>query len=160
MTTKFAAGALKGTYDAVIGMSFSIKVDGGREIAAIKEISGLKLEVDVVELKQQTSKGSYINTKIMGRPKSGTITLTRVMTEDDCFEKWMNDSYSETPGVKVPRADAVITVYDVQMKPIKKFTVMDAQPSSLEITQMQAGGTAALEEKLTLQHVGIKVEKG
>src|SRR4051794_4868680 len=119
MTTKFAAGALKSSFDAVIGMSFSIKIDGGREIAAIKEISGLKLEVDVVELKQQTAAGHYVNTKILGRPKSGSITLTRVMTEDDCFEKWMNDSYDVTPSTKVPRADAVITVYDVTMKAIK-----------------------------------------
>jgi phage tail-like protein len=160
MTTKFSAGAPKGTFDAVIGMSFSIKVDGGREIAAIKEVSGLKLEVDVIELKQQNAAGHYVNTKILGRPKSGTITLTRVMTEDDCFEKWMQDSYDQVPSRMVPRADAVITVYDVMMKPVKKFTVQDAQPSSLEITQMQAGGTAALEEKLTLHHVGIKVEKG
>ena len=156
MTTKFVAGKPKGTFDAVIGMSFAISVDGGREIAAIKEVSGLKLEVDVIELKQQTPTGQYVNTKVLGRPKSGSITLTRVMTEDDTFEKWMKDSYD---GV-LPRADATITVYDVAMKAVKKFIVMDAQPSSLEITQMQAGGTAALEEKLTLQHVGIQVEKG
>ena len=156
MTTKFSPGKPKGTFDAVIGASFSIKVDGGREIAAIKEVNGLKLEVDVIELKQQTAKGLYVNTKVLGRPKSGTITLSRVLTEDDCFEKWIKDSYDG----KIPRADAVVTVYDTLMKPIKKYTVMDAQLSSLEITQMQAGGTSPLEEKLTLQHVGIKVEKG
>ncbi|MGH9005775.1 MAG: hypothetical protein ACRDYV_21825, partial [Acidimicrobiia bacterium] len=73
---------------------------------------------------------------------------------------WMQDSYDMIPTRQVPRADATITVYDVMMKAVKKFVVKDAQPSSLEITQMQAGGTAALEEKLTLQHVGITMEKG
>ena len=142
-------------FDSSVGHSFGLEIDGVI-IKQISEVAGLKLEQDVIELKQQTADGKYVNTKILGRPKSGTITLSRVLTEDDSFEKWMKDSFDG----KVPRADAVVTVYDTLMKPIKKYTIMDAQPSSLEITQMQAGGTSPLEEKLTLQHVGIKVEKG
>src|SRR5438270_13338205 len=133
MTTKYGAGKPTASFDAVIGASFSIKVDGGRMIKSIKEISGLKLEQDVIELKQQTSDGKYVNTKILGRPKSGSITLTRALTEDDSFEKWMKDAYDG----KVPRHDAVVTVYDSMQKPIKKYTVTDVQPSSLELTQMQ-----------------------
>jgi phage tail-like protein len=155
MATKYSAGAPTKSFDAVIGASFSITVDG-RQIKSIKEVTGLKIEQDVVELKQQTSDGKYVNTKILGRPKSGSITLTRALTEDDSFEKWMKDAYDG----KVPRHDAVVTVYDSMQKPIKKYTVTDVQPSSLELTQMQAGSTSPLEEKLTLQHVGIKVEKG
>src|SRR5438105_2824044 len=118
----FKSGSPKESFDAVIGASFSLTVDGGRMIKAIKEVSGLKIEADVIEMKQQTETGNYVNTKLLGRPKAGSITLARLLSDDDSFELWMKDSYEG----KVPRANATVTVYDTTMKPIKRYTVLDA----------------------------------
>jgi hypothetical protein len=60
------------------------------------------------------------------------------------------------------RKDVIVSVFSPQEtgKAVKRFTLKDAQPSSLEITTPQAGGTNVLEEKVTLQGVTLAIEKG
>ena len=43
----------------------------------VNEVSGLKSEVDKIELKQQTSDGKYVVRQLIGRPKAGEVTVTR-----------------------------------------------------------------------------------
>ena len=49
------------------------------------------MEQDVIELKHNTPDGKYINKKLPGRPKAGEVTLTRALTDDNSFEKWIKD---------------------------------------------------------------------
>src|SRR2546426_705982 len=104
--------ALSDLFDAVIGASFGLKIDT-YTIKGVKDVSGLKQEFDMVEIKTQTADGQYVLRKIPGRPKPVTVTLTRPLTDDTNFEKWMKD----VGDGKVPRKDAVITVYDSNMAP-------------------------------------------
>lgn len=140
------------SFDSVIGASFGLKIDT-YTIKGIKDVSGLKQEFDMVEIKTQTADGQYVLRKIPGRHKPVTVTLTRPLTNDGTFEKWMKD----VEFGKVPRKDAVITVFDTAMAPIRKYTVKNAQPSSLEITQMAAGANNAVEEKLTLMGESLEI---
>ena len=77
--------------DTSVGHSFGIEIDGV-VIKQIQEVSGLKLEQDVIELKQNTADGKYVIKKLPGRFKAGEVTLTRGLTEDNSFEKWIKDS--------------------------------------------------------------------
>ena len=61
--------------DSSVGHSFGLEVDGV-VIKQISEVSGLKMEQDVIELKQNTSDGKYVIKKLPGRPKAGELTLT------------------------------------------------------------------------------------
>ena len=140
------------SFDSVIGASFGLKIDS-YTIKGIKDVSGLKLEHDMVEIKTQTADGQYVLRKIPGRAKPVTVTLTRPLTDDTTFEKWMKHVHDG----KVPRKDAVITVYDTSMAPVRKYTVKNAQPSSLEITQRAAGANNAVEEKLTLMGETLEI---
>src|ERR671917_578172 len=120
------------------------------------EISGLKHETDMIEVKTQTSDGKYIITKIPGRPKAGTVTITRALTEDTQFADWVK----EAAEGKLPRTNGSVIVYDTMMTPIMRYSLIDAQPASLEIGTLKAADTAVTTEKLTLHHVGIQIEKG
>ena len=60
-------------------------------ITAIQEVSGVKMEQDVIELKQNTPDGKYIIKKLPGRQKAGEVTLTRGLTADNSFEKWVEN---------------------------------------------------------------------
>ena len=77
--------------DTSVGHSFAAEYDGVM-IKAIQEVSGLKMEQDVIELKQNTPDGKYVIKKLPGRKKAGEVTLTRGLTADNSFEKWVETS--------------------------------------------------------------------
>ena len=77
--------------DSSVGHSFGLEFDSVL-IKRITEVSGLKMEQDVIELKQNTADGKYAIKKLPGRPKAGEVTVTRGLTEDNSFEKWIKDS--------------------------------------------------------------------
>jgi phage tail-like protein len=142
-------------FDAIIGASFGFEFDK-HQAKGIMEISGLKGEVDMIEVKTQTADGKYIINKIPGRPKAGTVTITRALTEDTQFADWVK----EAAEGKLPRTNGSVIVYDTMMSPIMRYSLIDCQPASLEIGTLKAGDTNVTTEKLTLHHVGMQVEKG
>ena len=74
--------------DKGVAHSFGARIDGVL-IDEISEVSGLKMEQDVIELKQNTKDGKYMVKKLPGRPKPGEITLVRGASADNNFEKWI-----------------------------------------------------------------------
>lgn len=87
-----------------VGHSFGLEVDGV-QIKQIQEVSGLKMEQDVIELKQNTADGKCIIKKLPGRFKAGEATFTRGLTDDHSFEDWFKDTRS-AKGVMLSRMAA------------------------------------------------------
>jgi phage tail-like protein len=141
--------------DSSVGHSFGLEFDGVM-IKQITEISGLKIEQDVVELKQNTNDGKYMVKKLPGRPKAGEVTLTRGLTGDNSFEKWVKDSQFGKMGAA--RKGGAIIVFDFEGAAIKRYKLTNAWPKTLEIGSLKAGDTSVLTEKLTLTHEGCEVE--
>ena len=144
------------TGDALVANAFGCEIESQKLI--VKEVSGLKQEFDMIEVKSQTATGAYQLKKIPGRPKPVTLTVTRALTDDMFFVEWMKKiEFGATD-----RRDVIVSVYSPQEvgKAVKRFTLKDAQPSSIEVTTPQAGGTNVLEEKVTLQGVTLVIEKG
>ncbi len=59
--------------DTSVGHSFAAEYDGVM-IKAIQEVSGLKFDQDVIELKQNMPDGKYLIKKLPGRKKAGEVT--------------------------------------------------------------------------------------
>jgi phage tail-like protein len=142
-------------YDTSVGHSFGIDFDG-IQIKAIQEVSGLKLEQDVIELKQNTPDGQYVIKKLPGRQKAGEVTLTRGLTDDNSFEKWIESS--RFGKMSDARKNGSIIVFDYEGKPIKRYVLTNAWPKSLEIGSLKAGDTNVLTEKLTVVYEELKPE--
>lgn len=142
-------------FDAIIGASFGFEFDK-HQAKGIMEISGLKQEFDMIEVKTQTSDGKYVINKIVGRPKAGQVTITRALTEDTQFADWVKEAQEG----KMPRTNGSVIVYDTMMQPIMRYSLLDCQPATLEIGTLKAGDTNVTTEKLTLHHTGLTVEKG
>src|SRR4051812_36733259 len=141
--------------DTSVGHSFGIEIDGV-VIKQIQEVSGLKLEQDVIELKQNTAEGKYVIKKLPGRFKAGEVTLTRGLTGDNSFEKWVKDS--RFGKMADARKGGAIIVYDFEGAPLKRYKLENAWPKSLEITTLKAGDTSVLNEKLVVTYEGLEVE--
>jgi phage tail-like protein len=141
--------------DKAVGHSFGLEIDGV-QIKQISEVSGLKMEQDVIELKQNTADGKYVNKKLPGRPKAGEVTLTRGLTEDNSFEKWVKDSHFGKMGDA--RKGGAIVVYDYEGTALKRYKLTNCWPKSLEIGSLKAGDTSVLTEKLVIVHEGLEAQ--
>ena len=141
--------------DSSVGHSFGLEVDG-ITIKSITEVSGLKMEQDVVELKQNGPDGKFDIKKLPGRPKAGEITLTRGLTGDQSFEKWVKDShFGKMPDA---RKGGAVIVFDYEGNALKRYKLTNAWPKSLEIGSLKAGDTSVLTEKLVVTYERLEVE--
>lgn len=141
--------------DAGVGHSFGLEFDS-IIIKQIQEVAGLKIEQDVIELKENTPDGKYVIKKLPGRPKAGEVTLTRGLTADTSFSQWVQTSRIGNMGDA--RKGGAIIVFDYLGVPIRRYKLTNAWPKSMEIGSMKAGDTSVLTEKLTLTYEEIEVE--
>jgi phage tail-like protein len=140
--------------DGSVGHSFGLEIDGV-VIKHIVEISGLKMEQDVIELKESGPDGGYSIKRLPGRVKSGECVLTRGLTEDDSFEKWIKDSqHATTDGA---RKNGALVVLNAAGRQIKRYAIIKAWPRSLEIGALKAGDTSVLTERLVLVYERLEV---
>ena len=140
-------------FDTGVGWSFGLDIDG-IEIKEIQEVSGLKMEVDVIELKHNTPDGKYINKKLPGRYKSGEITLTRGVTHDVKWHDWIK---LVMQGEMLPaRKNGTINIYDFMGTPVQSFKFLNGWAKSIEYGTLKAGDTSVLTEKLTIAHEGLE----
>ena len=141
--------------NSAVGHSFGLEFDG-ITIKSITEVTGLKMEQDVVELKQNGPDGKYMIKKLPGRPKAGEVTLTRGLTADQSFEKWIKDS--RFGKMTAARKEGEVTVFDFEGAAIKRYKMTNAWPKSLEIGTLKAGDTSVLTEKLVITYEQLEVE--
>lgn len=141
--------------DSSVGHSFGLEFDSV-VIKSITEVSGLKMEQDVVELKQNGPDGKYMIKKLPGRWKAGEVTLTRGLTADNSFEKWVKDS--QFGKMADARKGGAIIVYDYEGQAIKRYKLTNAWPKSLEIGSLKAGDTSVLTEKIVITYEQLQVE--
>ena len=80
--------ALADALDSSAANGFIVTVDG-IQIPKVNEVSGLKSEVDKIELKQQTSDGKYVVRQLIGRAKAGEFTVTRGLTDSKTITDWL-----------------------------------------------------------------------
>jgi phage tail-like protein len=142
-------------FDTSVGHSFGLEFDGV-VIKQITEVSGLKFEQDVIELKQNTPDGKYVIKKLPGRPKAGEVTLTRGLTADKSFQDWVQKSQFGKMGDA--RKGGAIIVYDYEGGAIKRYKLTNAWPKSLEIGALKAGDTSVLTEKIVVTYEQISAE--
>ena len=141
--------------DSGVGHSFGLEFDS-IVIKQIQEVTGLKIEQDVIELKENTPDGKYAIKKLPGRPKAGEVTLTRGLTADTSFQQWIETS--RMGNMPTARKGGAIIVFDYMGLPIKRYKLTNAWPKSLEVSSMKAGDTSVLTEKLTLTYEEIEAE--
>lgn len=143
-------------FDSSVGHSFGLEFDG-IQIKSITEVTGLKMEQDVIEYKSNTAAdGKYQVKKLPGRWKAGEVTLTRPLTEDNSFDKWVKDS--QLGKMADVRKGGAIVVYDYEGTAVKRYKVTNAWPKSLEINSLKAGDTSVLTEKLVLTYERVEVD--
>jgi phage tail-like protein len=142
--------------DTAVGHSFGLEIDGVA-IAGIREVSGLKIEQDVA-VKHVRGKGKASKKKLPGRRKAGEITLTRGLTADDSFEKWIKASRSSKASGA--RKGGAIIVFDYEGQPIRSYTLINMWPKAWEISASKSGDVSVITEKLVVTYESIEPDGG
>ena len=140
--------------DSSVGHSFGLEFDG-IQIKSIIEVSGLKMEQDVIEYKSNSNDGKYSIRKQPGRWKAGECTLTRPLTEDHSFDKWVKDS--QLGKLKDVSKGGAIIVYDYEGNAVKRYKVTNAWPTQ---SGMLWGLRTKMRSDLSWRHVRFTGRRG
>jgi phage tail-like protein len=110
----------------------------------------------MIELKENTPDGDVVVRRLPGRPKAGEVTLTRGLSADHAFEKWIKEFRSGQ--VRASRKNGAIIVYDFEGTPIATYSLINAWPKRLTIGTLKAGDTSVLTETLVVAYEMLDVE--
>ena len=132
---------------------FALSIDGV-QINHITEVTGLKTNIDVMEVKRVTEKGVLEHLLLPGVQKKQTVTLTRHLNEgSNSFEAWLSSAILGDIGMA--RVSATIKMMYPDDKPAKEYTLRGAMVEGIEISAMKAGGNEVATEKLTISYVSF-----
>lgn len=140
-------GSLPDPLDSAAACGFRFSLDG-IEVPKVIEISGLKSEVDSIEMKQQTKEGKFIVRKMPARNKAGALTLTRGLTDSKTITDWLKQVMDG--DIAGARKTASVEITDYAGQTIKTLEFKNVWVQSVEVSTLKAGATEAATEKFTL----------
>lgn len=132
---------------------FHFQVDWGSTSFAFSEVTGLNIEVQVIEYRDGTEK-DYSMQKMPGIKKYGNLTLKRgVTTKDNAFFEW----YETTKLNTTERRDVVISLLNEDHEPTMVWSVRNAWITKLTAPDLKASGNEVAIEQIELAHEGFTV---
>ena len=142
--------------DPLVGSNFWLELDGAT-VSMLSEVSGLDLEIEVVEVKQTSQNGQYAGFKAMGQSKMpGELSIKRmaaVQIDDDPIWKWFNSIREKGMGLKdraSQRKNGSVVIYDSTNAEVARWNFFNAWPSKISNDSFSATSTDPVSETITL----------
>ena len=130
------------------------RVEWGGTNVGFMEVSGLSIELDVVDYREGSSPENSVR-KMPGMKKFSDVVLKRgIVKNDDDFYRWISTATFN----QVERRDVVISLLNEQHEPVVVWKLRNAFPSKLEYSTLNAHSSDVIIESLTLAHEGLTVE--
>ena len=130
---------------------FQVKWDS--EVIPFREVSGLKIESQVIEYRSGDSK-IHATSKMPGMKKFGNITMKKgVFKSDNKFWDW----YSQIKLNTVKRIPVTISLLDETGEPTMVWLLTNAFPASIDCTDLNAEGNEAAIESIEIAIEGLEV---
>jgi phage tail-like protein len=135
---------------------FHFEVEWGGTRLGFQEVSGLTMEVDVIEYRDGLDK-EYHMRKMPGMVKYSNIVLRRGIAKGDneLFNWWQTIQLH-----KVERRDITIKLLDEEHNPAVVWKVKNAFPAKLSYSALESDNSDVAIESMELAHEGISVEIG
>lgn len=130
----------------LVGSWFSIELKKAT-IEGITEISGLAVEVDVVDFTQVMVGGVTVTKKRPGAAKYSEVGIKRPLTADKSLWTW---ALGIRDGKKDYRADGAIVLYDISNKEVGRWSFVNAWPSKWSASDLDVGSDDPIMEDVTL----------
>ena len=118
-----------------------------------QEISGLDVESQIIEYRSGKTK-EFSTIKMPGIQKFGNITLKRgVFVNDNVFFDW----YNKIKMNKIERTTVVINLLDEASNPVMSWTLQNAWPTKITVTDTKSDQLEAAVESIELAHEGLTI---
>ena len=133
---------------------FHFQVEWGGQRLGFSEVSGLNIEVQVIEYREGISP-DYSAIKMPGIKKYSNITLKRgIVPKDNEFFDWLNTVSLN----QVERRDLVISLLNENHEPVMVWKAKNAFPVKIEGPELNASANEVAIESLELTHEGLTIE--
>jgi len=136
--------------------AFHFSVDWGGTQLAFSEVTGLNIEVQIIEYRDGLSP-EFSMVKMPGLKKYGNITLKRgVFASDNEYFEWLNTIKMNKPEQR----DVIVSLLNEEHEPVMTWKINNAWPTKITSPDMKASGNEAAIETLEIAHEGISIENG
>lgn len=124
------------------------QVDAGEAIGYFTEISGLGMEYDVLEY-QEGGVNDFVH-KLRGRLKFPNLVLTRGITHEESFTRWLLACREKTE-----RRDLSVTMLAADLSPVRVWSFAGAFPVKWTGPGLKAASGEIAIEQLEIAHQGL-----
>lgn len=135
----------------LVKFSFQVKWDDAEFI--FQEVTGLSSETQVIEYRGGSSP-VYSTVKMPGIQKFSNVTLKKGMFKGD---KNLWDKYNLIKMNTYKRATITISLLDESQAVAMSWTLTNAFPTKITVTDMKSDGSEIAVESLELAHEGLKI---
>ena len=142
--------------DALSVHRFGVEL-GSVQVETVKEVSGLVLEQEVVDIPQTTPAGKPMVKRKPGTQQGGEVTITRGLDKSSEFSQWLNKTLIDG-DVENARENLTIEVMDSKGESVRRIMLFDAWVSKWEGPELTAGESNAATEKATIVFERIELE--
>ncbi len=134
--------------------AFHFDVDWGGARGGFAEVSGLDIEIGVIEYREGNSRDDHAQ-KMPGLKKYPNIVLKRgIVQGDNDFFTWLDTARSN----QVERRDVTISLLDEAHEPVVRWKVRNAWVAKVEGPGLKATGNEVAIESMELAHEGLRIE--
>ncbi len=131
---------------------FHFIVEWGGTKISFTEVSGLDMEIEVIEYREGSSP-EYSKVKMPGLQKFSNITMKRgTFAGDTDYFKWFNSVKMNT----IERRDITISLLNEEHAPVVVWQVKNAWPTKVQATDLKADGNEVAIESIEVVHEGLK----
>jgi phage tail-like protein len=144
--------------DLQVSARFLLEVDGV-EIGIFREVSGLQVTVDVVQV-AEGGQNSYLH-KLPARMSWPNLVFRRGLTQADALFDWLQKSSGEgfaSNQNKLTRSTGAVTVIDSTNARLRSWEFNDVFPVRWKGPDFSTDSNAPLEEELEIAHHGFRAK--
>jgi phage tail-like protein len=163
MTTPGAVNTSLIATDPIVARNFFLEIPG-MDTLIMQSVSGLDVELDVVEVTQNGKDGKQQHIKTLGGTlKTPTVTMTRMApqkAESDPIWKWflaIRDGGFASRSSN--RQNGSIVLYDGTLKEVARFNFFNGWPSKISTDQLSSDSNDAMKETIEFQTERIERTK-
>lgn len=134
----------------LIGSWFDVTIDlkPQKLSGMFSDVSGLGVEINVVEFTTTGPKGDTVIRKRPGTTKYSELSLKRTLSPDKSFWEWFK---SIRDGKKDFRANGAIMMFDISGTVIGNWKFENAWPSKWSASDLSVDTDDPMQEEITLQ---------
>jgi phage tail-like protein len=143
--------------DAPYTGKFKFSVEGVGEIGAFTEVTGLTVEVELVEIKEG-GQNHFVH-KVPGAMKWPNIVLKRGVTDSDNLFEWFAKTSGDGfagEGNALSRTQGQITVTDSMGEAVRGWTFEEAFPVKWTGPSLKSSSNEVAVEELEIAHHGFR----